>query len=376
MSEGKDRQALAALFSPVRIGRWSLPSRLVMAPMTRNRSPGGVPPAEVAAYYARRARSGVGLIITEGMTVDHPSASGYRDVPRLERALPHDGFERIAREVHAHGALVIPQLWHVGSIRKLGREPVPTVPGYGPSPVPHPAYGTNGPVPHAMDETDIRTMVEAFATSARIAFEAGYDGVEIHGAHGYLIDQFFWPRTNRRTDAYGGDVLGRTRFAREIVRAVREATAPDFPIVLRFSQWKLGAYDERLFPTEAALAEFLEPLVDAGVDVFHPSTRRMLEPAFEGDPRSLAGVTKRLTGRPTIGVGSVGIDFDVTSTNAGEPARSVPIDLAVERLAAGEFDLLAVGRAMLAEPRWAELAREGRLAEARPYSKASEDTLE
>lgn len=373
---GRPESPLSVLFSPLELGPWRLPSRIAMAPMTRNRSPGGVPPAEVAAYYGRRAAHGVGLIITEGMTVAHPSANGYRDVPRLEPELPREGFAGIVSAVHAHGALVIPQLWHVGSIRKPGREPIPSVPGWGPSPIPHPAYGERGPVPHAMTEEDIATVVSAYATSARLAFELGFDGVEVHGAHGYLVDQFFWSRTNQRCDEYGGDVAARTRFACEVVRAIRRATSPTFPIVLRFSQWKLGAYDERMLPTEHDLADFLGPLVEAGVDVFHPSTRRLLEPAFPGDSRTLAGVTRALSGKPTIGVGSVGIDFDVTETHAGRTDKTVSIDAAAERLAAGEFDLLAIGRALIPEPRWVELAREGRLDEARPYSKASEDVLE
>lgn len=222
-----------------------------------------------------------------------------------------------------------------------------------------------------MTEADIAEVFEAFASSARVARAAGFDGVEIHGAHGYLLDQFAWSRTNLRTDDYS---VG-PRFAAGVVRAVRGATSPSFPIVFRFSQWKLGAYDEVVWPDTAALDVFLQPLVDAGVDVFHPSTRKALAPAFPGEPRSLAAITKHLTGKPTIAVGSVGLNVDITATADGAATEVRPVDDVAKAIEAGEFDLLAVGRALLAEPRWAELARTGALDQATPYSKALEGSL-
>jgi 2,4-dienoyl-CoA reductase-like NADH-dependent reductase (Old Yellow Enzyme family) len=134
------------------------------------------------------------------------------------------------------------------------------------------------------------------------------DGVEIHGAHGYLIDQFFWEGSNRRDDEYGGDLAGRSRFAIELIQAVRAAVGPDFPIIFRFSQWKQQDYTARLVQTPQALAAFLQPLSEAGVDIFHCSTRRFWEPEFDGSELNLAGWTRQLTGKPTITVGSVGLD--------------------------------------------------------------------
>lgn len=364
--------AVAALFEPTTVAGLTLPNRLVMAPMTRNRAPTGDLPEAARTYYGTRAAADIGLVITEGVVVDHPSGNGYRDVPRLAADVPTDGFRAVVEAVHAAGAKILPQLWHVGSIRKPGRPPDPSVPGWGPSAVTHPAYGDKGPVPHAMTEAECEDVIDAFVRSASTAMALGCDGVELHGAHGYLLDQFVWPRTNRRDDRFAL-VDGRARFTEELVRRVRCVLRPGAILVLRFSQWKLGAYDEVLWPHAASLARFLEPLVDAGVHVFHPSTRRLLTPAFDGDPRTLPGVVRDLTGRPVIAVGSVGLDRDILATDAGRASQTVHLDAVAERVAAEGLDLLAVGRAVLAEPRFGTLARTGRLAEATPYSKASEE---
>lgn len=363
------------LFTPFSLGGLTLPNRIVMAPMTRNFSPGGIPTEEVAAYYARRAEHGVGCIVTEGVAIAHPTAHGYRDVPVLDPAVPLDGWKRVVDAVHAHGAKILPQLWHVGSIRKPGRPPVPGAPSLGPSAVVHPAYGATGPVPHAMTESDMQAIVEAYARSAALACEAGFDGVEIHGAHGYLLDQFMWPRTNLREDRYGIATRYGTGFPAAVVRAVRAATSPAFPIVYRFSQWKLGGYDETILHSEEEISGALGALGEAGADVFHPSTRKWGTPAFPGSSETLAAVTKRLTGKPVIAVGSIGLDADITATATAAKTSVTKFDEAIDALARGDFDLLAVGRALLAEPRWAELVREGRLHEATPYHKSLEDAL-
>ena len=172
-----------------------------------------------------------------------------------------------------------------------------------------------------MSDADIADVIAAFATSARHAKELGFDGVEMHGAHGYLIDQFFWEGTNERDDAYGGDLGERTTFRRRDRRApCAGAVGPDFPILLRFSQWKQQDFAAKLAPTPQELEQFLAPLVDAGVDVFHCSTRRFWEPEFEGSDLNLAGWTKKLTGKPTITVGSVGLNQEFIATYRGESA--------------------------------------------------------
>ena len=203
------------------------------------------------------------------------------------------------------------------------------------------------------------------------------DGVEIHGAHGYLIDQFFWKGSNQRTDEYGGSRANRSRFAIELVQAVRAAVGPDFPIIFRFSQWKQQDYTARLVQSPEELGDFLAPLSAAGVDIFHCSTRRFWEPEFEGSDLNLAGWTRQLTGKPTITVGSVGLDgeflqFMVKTDKVAQPAN---IEGLLERLNKQEFDLVAVGRALICDPDWAVKVREGRMEEILPFSREALKTL-
>ena len=231
---------------------------------------------------------------------------------------------------------------------------------------------------HVVDpltEREIADIIDAYARGAADAARLGFDGVELHAAHGYLIDQFFWEATNRRTDRYGGDVAGRTRFAVDIVQACRRATGPDFPILLRFSQWKISRYEARLATTPDDLARFLSPLVDAGVDMFHCSTRRFWEPEFEGSPLTLAGWTKKLAGKPTIAVGSVGLTGDFISWFGGAEAGTRGVEDLISRLDAGEFDLVAVGRALLADSAWALKIREGRASDVRTFTRDLLQTL-
>lgn len=347
-----------ALFQPFRLGALELPTRVVMAPMTRNFSPGGVPNAKVVEYYRRRAAAGVGLIVSEGTTVGHKAANGYPNVPRFYGEDALAGWKQVVDAVHAEGGRIVPQLWHVGSVRRLGVEPDASVPGYGPM-----EKAKDGKVlVHGMSKADIQEVIAAFAQAARDAQAIGMDGVEIHGAHGYLIDQFFWEGSNQRDDEYGGSLANRSRFAVELVRAVRAAVGADFPIIFRFSQWKQQDYSARLVETPEGLREFLAPLVEAGVDIFHCSTRRFWIPEFEGSELNLAGWTRELTGKPTITVGNVGLDgseFLQFFGKTDEVAQPASIDGLVERLDKGEFDLVAVGRALLVDPEWAVKVREG-----------------
>ena len=292
------------LFDGLQIGNLRLKNRIVMAPMTRTFSPGNVPNDMVVDYYARRAENEVGLIITEGTPVGHKAANGYANVPFFHGEAALAGWKKVVDAVHAKGGKIAPQLWHVGSVRKEGVEPDESVPGYSPSGL----FKPGKPNGVAMSKEDIAEVVEAFAQAAEDAKSIGFDAVEIHGAHGYLIDQFFWEGTNQRDDEYGGDLVSRTRFAVEIIRAIRERVGADFPIILRFSQWKQQDYEARLADTPEALSSFLKPLVEAGVDIFHCSTRRFWEPEFEGSNLNLAGWTRELTGKPAITVGSVGLD--------------------------------------------------------------------
>lgn len=364
--------SVQALFQPFTAGKLTLPNRIVMAPMTRTFSPGGVPGPDVAAYYRRRAENGVGLIVTEGTAINHPAASSDPRVPNFHGEKALSGWSQIVAAVHEAGGRIIPQLWHVGIQRRPGSEPNPEAPPISPSGL----ALTGEQVGEPMTEAEIGAVIEAYAQGAADAKRLGFDGIELHGAHGYLIDEFFWGATNRRTDRYGGDLVARTRFAVEVIEACRRATGPDFPIVLRFSQWKSDAYTAKLAETPDELARFLAPLVDAGIDIFHCSTRRFWEPEFEGSDLNLAGWTKKLTGRPVITVGSVGLDTEFISLfTEGKLPKSTGIDGLLERLEREEFDLVAVGRALLADPAWAAKIREGRADELKPFTREALQTL-
>ncbi|HVB85571.1 MAG TPA: NADH:flavin oxidoreductase [Candidatus Dormibacteraeota bacterium] len=371
--------SVAALFAPFTLNGLTLPNRIVMAPMTRNFSPRGVPGADVAAYYRRRAEGRAGLIITEGTAPNYPQAANMPQIPHLygEEALA--GWARVVSEVREAGGRIFSQIWHVGAVQ--GQSGPPKLPEFpvSPSGMLKPDVKIGEPLTLA----EIDTLVQAYGDAAEAAQRVGFDGIEIHGAHGYLIDQFFWEGTNRRTDQYGGDIAGRTRFAVEIIRECRCRTGKHFPIVLRFSQWKLQDYAARLVSTPQDLASFLEPLAAAGLDAFHCSTRRFWEPEFEGSDLNLAGWTKKITGMPTITVGSVSLTVDFVDSFRGVQdkaalegtGRTAHISRLVDMLARGDFDLVAIGRALLADPAWAAKVRDGQFDELCAFTPEALKTL-
>lgn len=370
---------ISALFEPFHCKSLDLPNRVVMAPMTRNFSPGNVPGDNVAAYYRRRAEGGTGLIITEGTCIGHPAASAYENVPFFHGEAALAGWRLVAEAVHGAGGKIAPQLWHTGAMRGIGApgkviDPWPEVPAVTPSGLLMPGREHG----QAMSQEDIDSVVAAFAQGAADARALGFDAVEVHGAHGYLIDQFFWEGTNRREDAYGGSIAKRTRFAAEIIAAIRARVGPDFPIILRFSQWKLQDYRARLVASPAELEQFLSPLVDAGVDIFHCSTRRFWEPEFADSELTLAGWTRKLSGRPSILVGSVTLEqdfIDEQQRNIGSRAEPASLRNLAELLAREECDLVAVGRALIPNPDWPKLIAAGRERELRAYDKRDLETL-
>ena len=223
--------ATSALFTPFTLANLSLPNRIVMAPMTRNQSPDGVPGDDVVGYYRRRAEHGVGLIVTEGTAIAHPAAVASTRIPRFHGDDALAGWAKVVTAVHAAGGRIVPQLWHMGMARKPGSEPNPEAPPVGPSGLDL----TGAPVNDALTEAQVDGLIDAYAQGAADAQRLGFDGIELHGAHGYLIDQFFWERTNQRHDRFGGDLVARTRFASEVIKRCRARTSrrvPDHPALL------------------------------------------------------------------------------------------------------------------------------------------------
>ena len=334
-----------------------------MAPMTRNQSPGGIPTSDVISYYARRAKAEVGLIITEGIEVSHIASSAYPNVPRLDTNKAREGWKKVVDGIKNNNGAVIAQLWHCGGFRKLGMQPNPEVPGYTASGLVKPGKK----VAHEMTLQDIKETIDAYASDAKICQELGFDGVEIHGAHGYLIDNFLWGGTNIREDSYGGSIQKRSQFVSDIIKAVKENVDNQFIVGLRFSQWKQHDFSAKLASTPDDLKKILMPPVEAGLDFLHSSMRRFWESEFEGSDENLAYWTKKISNIPTIGVGSVGLDSDFIDMTA--PATPTSIDKALDDIKKQKYDLIAVGRALLSDYEWVVKMKEGRLNDVIPYTK-------
>jgi 2,4-dienoyl-CoA reductase-like NADH-dependent reductase (Old Yellow Enzyme family) len=349
----------SALFTPFQYKGLHLRNRFVMAPMTRVKSPDGVPGQDVVDYYSRRASAEVGLILTEGTVIDRPASKNEKDIPNFHGAASLDGWKKVVQAVHANGGAIAPQIWHVGNSPSKWTPPVPFE------------------SPATMSAADIAQTIAAFGASAKYAKELGFDALEIHGAHGYLIDQFFWHDSNTRTDEFGGKTLKeRARFGVAVVKAIREAVGPDMVVIMRVSQWHRTDYQAKLATSPVELENWLQPLAEAGVDIFHASQRRYWLPEYEGSDLNFAGWVKKITGHPTITVGSVGLNTDVMETfSKGAGGDNTDINELVRRFERGDFDLVAVGRQLLQDPEWVRKVKEQRFSDIKPFEAKSMGVL-
>ncbi len=360
---------LDPLFTPFKLKGLQLANRFIMPGMQRTWCENGRPLPRLAEYYRERAEGGVSLIITESCSVDHPSATQVPVYAWLTESTA-EAWADCVNTVKSAGGRMFMQLWHEGSIRKEGGDgPYSQYPTLSPSGL----IRAGKPNGRAATAEDLESIREAFARSARLAQQVGADGVEVHAAHGYLLDQFLWAETNRRTDGYGGDdIVQRARFPTEVVAAVRRAVGPDFIISLRFSQWKEVNYYAKVAETPQELATMLSMLRNAGADIFHSSARRFWDPAWPNSPLGIAGWTKSLTDAPVIAVGSVGLDTDVMDNFHGQEAKQTGEpglrELAL-RFGNGEFDLVSVGRSLIGDAEWVRKVREGRLSDIRGFTR-------
>ncbi|MGR6520242.1 oxidoreductase (plasmid) [Rhodococcus erythropolis] len=350
---------LEPLYESFELSSWKARNRFVMAPMTRESSPGGIPNAHDVEYYRQRAAGGVGTIFTEGTLVRGPAAGSSSGMPHMYGEQSAAGWRRVVEAVHGEGAAIISQLMHMGVMRGAEPEFEPHLASVGPS-----GIGVDGErLGRELTLADLDAIVAAYVESANLASELGFDGIEIHGAHGMVLDTFIWSRTNQRTDRYGGTLQNRIKFPTEVVSAVRDAVGPNFPISYRFSQWKVGAYDAVVASTPTELEQVLVPLADAGVNILHPSTRRHWLPAFPLENATdrqlgLSGWAKKLAGLPTIMVGSVAVNRPFVGDEApDEHDREHKLRYVMEQYDRGEFDLLALGRPLLADPEWVNKIR-------------------
>lgn len=344
-----------SLFQPFKYKNLELKNRIVMAPMTRAQSDNGVPTQQITDYYARRAASDVGLILSEGTVINRPASKNMQNIPDFYGTEALNGWKNVIDAVHENGGKMGPQIWHVGDTRSSADYP-----------------SIEMEKASAMTLEDIQDTIAQFAASAKSAKDLGFDVVEIHGAHGYLIDQFFWDVTNTRTDEYGGKTLKeRSRFAVDVVKAIRAAVGEDFTIIIRLSQWKQQDYSVKLANTPEEMEEWLLPLKEAGVDIFHCSQRRFWEAEFEGSDLNFAGWAKKITGQPTITVGSVGLEGDFMAAFGGQGTEKADLTELTKRLERGDFDLVAVGRALLQDPEWVKKVKEGKMDELQDFKAES-----
>jgi len=331
---------MSSLFSPYTLGRTTLSNRIVMAPMTRNRSPGNVPGELVARYYAQRAEAG--LIVTEGVSPS-PNGLGYARIPGLFNGSHVKGWRTVTDAVHAASGRIVVQLMHTGRASAAANLPAGAR-VVAPSAVAlsQPVY-VDGPgnqpatLPVAMTEADIEAAIEEFARSAELAIEAGFDGIEIHGANGYLVDQFLNTASNVRTDRWGGSVVNRARFAVEVARRCAARIGGD-RVGIRVSPY--GAFNDMKADaeTDALYSHLAKELSGVGIAYVHvvdhssmgapqvkPAIKEMLRASFKG--------TLILSG-----------GYDKARAEAD--------------LQAGRADLIAFGRPFISNPRLPTLLRE------------------
>jgi 2,4-dienoyl-CoA reductase-like NADH-dependent reductase (Old Yellow Enzyme family) len=344
----------------VRIGDVELDNRLAVAPMTRvSATADGTPTAAMADYYAEFACGGFGLVITEGTYTDTSHSQGYLNQPGLATDTHVAGWRTVTDAVHEAGVPIIAQLMHAGALSQgnfYGAHPV------APSAVPPRGrmleeYGGSGPwpTPREMSAADIGDVVEGFVGAASRARAACFDGVEIHAANGYLLDQFLTTYTNHRTDAYGGSVTNRIRLAAQIATAIRARVGGGFLVGVRLSQTKVNDFDYRWCGGVRDAEVIFTALAATGIDYLHIASegRNFVDGARLDDGRTITAVARQVTGLPVIANGGM---HDTTK--------------AAEVLDGGHADVLSIGRAALANP-----ALPHRLAEGGPLERFDHDML-
>jgi len=355
------------LFTPITINGVTLRNRFVMPAMQRGMAADGDPSLALAEIYRSRVEGGVGLVISESTAVDHWSANWQPNAVRMEpRTI--GSWKRLIAAVKDAGGVFFQQLWHPGAMRVAPPGKTFERPSLSPSGL----VQAGNAVGRAMTPEEMEEIKLAYVQAALITKGLGADGVEVHGAHGYLLDQFLWRETNLREDGYGGGALeDRLRFPAEVVAAIRYAVGPDFPISYRFSQWKEIDFEATVVDSPQDLEILLRTLREAGADMFNVSARRFHRPAWDGSDLGLVGWAKSLTDAPVIAVGGVGLNTDLASElwhgAQTQPDTVQSLTWLLEGFNRGEFDLVAVGRAHLADGEWVAKVRDGRYDDIKPY---------
>ncbi|MFU1783693.1 NADH:flavin oxidoreductase [Haloarcula japonica] len=338
------------LFDETTLNELSLDNRVGLAPMTRvSATDDGRTTAEMAQYYQRFAEGGFSFLITEGTYPDDTYSQGYLNQPGLATDAQTAAWQRVTETVHDAGVPILAQLMHAGA-QSQGNPHVDGEQTIAPSAVQPDgqkaeAYGGSGdfPTPKAATVDDLADIHDSFVKSAQNAIEAGFDGVEIHGANGYLIHEFLSSEFNQRDDEYGGEPANRVRYPREVVAAVDEATPDGFVVGIRVSQSTALDEDHRWAEGEDAAAVFFEELSTAGADYIHVTEPDATTPAFGDDGPTLAEAAAEYATDETVIIDNGGL---------GTP------DAAREKVDAGA-DLVTLATSALANPDWPEKVSEG-----------------
>ncbi|MDX1634924.1 MAG: NADH:flavin oxidoreductase [Marinobacter sp.] len=325
----------------------NLANRFVLAPMTRTSAEAdGTPTHLMAQQYERYARGGFGLLITEGTYTDNQASQGYANQPGLINFEQANGWRAIVERVHAAGSRIFVQLMHAGAQFQANRfTSQPLAPSaVVPKGAPLGLYGDQKEwlTPKAMTEADIRHAIEGFRQSARLAREAGFDGIELHGANGYLLNQFLSTHFNQRDDQYGGTLANRLRLVEEVVRAVREEVGPDYPVGIRLSQGTVTDPDYQLPEGQAGFEQIVVAVRDAGADFVHTTDAEVNRQALIGGNDSLAQVVQRVPGIGLI------VNGGITEQSYQEIANQY------------QGALLAVGKKALANPDFVQRLKDGK----------------
>lgn len=336
----KERTKYPLLFSEAKLANLQLKNRVGLAPMTRiSAEENGVPSEIMKKYYTAYARGGFSLLITEGTYPDEQHSQGYFNQPGIANEIQKEGWKEIVQNVHKEGAAIICQLMHAGALSQRSFYSKGTI---GPSAIKPKGeqmefYGGKGPypVPKEMTKEDIKHVLSGFAQASKNAKDAGFDGIEIHGANGYLLDQFLTEYTNKRDDDYGGCVENRIRLLVETIRVCREEVGKDFLMGVRISQSKVNDYTYKWAGKESDAAVIFKALGEAGIDYVHITEFRASQAAFQEGGPTLASLAKKYGNMPVLVNGSLDTPEQVE-----------------EILHTAEADLITLGKSALANKDW------------------------
>lgn len=337
----------AHLFEPYRLGPLSLPNRIALAPMTRTSAePSGLANDRMVRYYTRFAEGGFGLIITEGAYPDLAHSQAYENQPGIASEEQAAAWKPVVDAVHRAGGRIICQLMHAGALVQYNRFVREAI---APSAVKPKGrqleeHGGSGEfnIPREMAREDIDAVIEGFAAAAVRAKQAGFDGVEVHAANGYLLDQFLSEGINLRTDEYGGSAANRVRLTVYVLEAIRRAVGPDFVVGVRISQGKVNDFEHKWRGGIEDAKIIFSALAAAKADYIHTTEYKAFRPAFADGGPTLAALAKTYGGLPVIANGKL-----------GDPEQA-------ERLLAdGDADLAAIGTSALVNPDWPRKAAAG-----------------